>query len=151
MKLWSLPLRIAARYLAPVLVLLSLVVLYRGHHLPGGGFIGGLLAASAIGLILLAEGAGVARRALRIDPVVFIVTGLLTGACSGVLGMAADAPFMKALWLPEVAVPVLGIVHLGTPLLFDLGVYLAVIGFVLTCLFALVEADRDIPSKGGMP
>lgn len=143
----SLPLRIAARALAPALFALSLLVLYRGHHLPGGGFIGGLLAASSVGLILLGSGLEAARRALRFEPVHFIAAGLSVALFSGFVRLTLDgSPFFTGSWLPEVAVPLLGGVHLGTPFLFDIGVYLVVIGFTLMCLFALVSADEEISS-----
>lgn len=140
----SIPLRIAARLLAPVLFVLSLIVLYRGHHLPGGGFIGGLLAASGVGLVLLGCGLEAARRALRFRPERLVAVGLLVGAGSGLIApIVSGDGFLHGVWLPEFHVPVLGAVHLGTPLLFDVGVYLCVIGFVLMCLFALVETDRE--------
>ena len=143
MKVWSVPLQIAARLLAPVLLALSLVVLYRGHHLPGGGFIGGLLAASGIGLVLLGHGLEAARRMLRVEPRSLIAGGLGTAVVSGLFGpLLEGAAFMSGVWLPAFELPLLGSVHLGTPLLFDVGVYLTVVGFVLMCLFALVEADE---------
>lgn len=137
------PLRIAARTIAPVMIALSLIVLYRGHHLPGGGFIGGLLAASGFGLILLGNGLEAAKRSLRFHPMTFIATGLGVALVSGLVRLFSDgSPFLQGAWLDEFQVPLLGVVHLGTPLLFDIGVYLVVIGFTLLCLFSLVEADE---------
>lgn len=130
------------------MLVLSLVVLYRGHHLPGGGFIGGLLAASAIGLILLGSGIEAARRTLIARPVSLIVVGLAIASASALAGLLVE-PFvlMNGLWLPPLSLPVLGTIHLGTPLLFDLGVYFVVAGYTLTCLFALVETGNksDLP------
>lgn len=140
----SIPLHIAARTLAPAMLVLSLVVLYRGHHLPGGGFIGGLIAASAVGLILLGCGLAAARRALRVRPVSLILAGLATALASGLIApLSAKGPILSGVWLPEFHLPGLGSVHLGTPLLFDFGVYLVVIGFTLMCLFALVGRGND--------
>lgn len=148
MKAASLPLQITARMLSPVMLILSLAVLYRGHHLPGGGFIGGLLAASGIGLILLGSGMAAARRALYVQPVSLTVAGLAIAMVSALAGLFVK-PFvlMNGLWLPSFSLPLLGTIHLGTPLLFDLGVYFAVAGYTLTCLFALVETDN----KSGLP
>lgn len=144
MKASSLPLQITARMLSPVMIALSLLVLYRGHHLPGGGFIGGLLAASGIGLILLGNGVSAARQALRVRPVSLMVAGLAIATVSGLFGLFSDqVTFMSGVWLPSFSLPLLGTIHLGTPLLFDVGVYLVVAGYTLTCLFALVETDNQ--------
>ena len=130
-----------ARMLLPVLVVLSLVTFYRGHHLPGGGFIGGLLAASGFALVALGDGTAVARRLLRIKPVSLMAGGLSVALGSGILGLVAGSAFFQGLWLPEIHIPVLGVVHMGTPMLFDAGVYLTVAGFALQVLFSLQEAD----------
>jgi len=131
----------AARTLLPVFVVLSLLVLWRGHNLPGGGFIGGLLAASAFALLALAEGVDAARRHLRFEPLSLLATGLLLAGLSGFLGLFFGAPFLTGYWLPTFELPLMGTIHLGTPLLFDLGVYLTVIGFTLKTAFILAEAD----------
>lgn len=146
----SIPLDIAARLLAPVFVALSLLVLYRGHHLPGGGFIGGLLAASGVALILLANGVDAARRYLRVKPWSLVVAGLSVALASTLAGpILLGASWMTGAWLPSFHLPLLGTVHLGTPLLFDLGVYFTVTGFVLQCLFSLSEGEKEDVRKGG--
>jgi multicomponent Na+:H+ antiporter subunit A len=142
-------LQIASRFLAPVLGILSLIILYRGHNLPGGGFIGGLVAASAVLLLLLASGLDEARRRLRFDPHYLLGVGLAIAAGSGVFGLATGEPFLTGLWLPAFELPGLGTVHLGTPLLFDVGVYLTVVGFTLTATFALAEPAAR--ARGGPP
>lgn len=145
----SVLLKIAASALSPVLAALSLLVLYRGHHLPGGGFIGGLMAASAVALILLGHGLEAARRALRVPPVALNIAGLAIGTSAGLFApLLYGQPYLTGVWLPAFDLPVLGVVHLGTPFLFDIGVYLTVIGFVLLCLFTLVEADESIEHLG---
>lgn len=139
----SILLRSAARLLLPILVVLSLVVLYRGHNLPGGGFIGGLLAAAGFALISLGEGAAAGRRALRISPVALMATGLLVALGSGCFALLAGEPLLTGMWLPTFSLPLLGTVHLGTPLLFDVGVYLTVIGFVLAAVFTVSEPEEE--------
>ena len=133
----SIILNITSRYLGPVLVILSLVVLYRGHNLPGGGFIGGLLAASGFLLIVLAGGWKVAESGWWPNSIVLLVTGLAITALSGSLALLAGEPFLTGLWMPAWEFPVLGKVKLGTPLLFDAGVYLTVLGFTLKCAQSL--------------
>ncbi len=146
----SIPLQIAARFLAPLLVILSLVVLYRGHHLPGGGFIGGLMAASGFGLLALGHGLETARKSLVISPFSLIILGLSVAVISGLFApILTGGAFLSGVWLPEFELPVLGVVHLGTPLLFDVGVYLSVVGFILMSLFALVDADIQLNEESG--
>lgn len=129
----------AARILFPTLLVLSLVVLYRGHNLPGGGFIGGLLAAIAFIVVGIGHSMAHAQRVLRVDPVVLMAWGLATAVISGVPGLFLGQPFMTGQWLPGFTLPLLGKVHLGTPLVFDVGVYLVVVGFTLHTTFSLAE------------
>lgn len=127
----------ASRLLFPALLLLSLVVFYRGHNLPGGGFIGGLLAASAYLLVGFGAGMQEARRLLRVRPVVLMGLGLVIAVASGLPSLFQGEVFLTGQWLPTFELPGLGAVHLGTPLLFDLGVFLTVIGFCLHTAFSL--------------
>lgn len=131
----------AARLIAPLLLFLSIAALWRGHHLPGGGFIGGLLAASGVLLFAKGYGWGGARRKLRVEPLHLMGIGILIATFSGWLGVLAGKSFMSGLWLDTFYMPLLGDVHLGTPLLFDLGVYLTVVGFVIKAAFAFGEEN----------
>jgi multicomponent Na+:H+ antiporter subunit B len=137
----SLILRIAARYLTPLLVLFSLFILYRGHNAPGGGFIGGLLAAAALALYAIAFDAESASRKLRFNPRTLIAAGLLVALLSGLLSLFQGEPFLTGQWiLPEL--PLIGQLPLGTPLLFDIGVYLVVIGVTLMIVFELARSSN---------
>lgn len=139
----------ASRLLFPALLLLSFVVLYRGHNLPGGGFIGGLLAATAFILVGLGDSMDRAKAILRIEPVTLMAIGLLVAVLSGLPGMLTGAPFMTGQWLPGFSLPLIGKVHLGTPLVFDVGVYMVVIGFALHTTFSLAElAYSKMEGKG---
>ena len=124
-------LRIATRYLSPLLLILSVGVLYRGHNLPGGGFIGGLVAASAFLLMVLGRGWARVLELLRIGPGRILFVGLLIAALSSLPGFLVGGSLFGAEWLPAFNLPVLGKIKLGTPVLFDIGVYFAVLGFVL--------------------
>lgn len=132
----SLILSTATRYLLPLLLLFSIFLLLRGHNEPGGGFVGGLVAAAAFALYAIAYDVPQARRALGIDPRTLMAVGLLAAAGSGGLSLVAGKPFMTGLWSAQ-EVPLLG--KVGTPLLFDSGVYLVVIGVVLMIIFTLAE------------
>ena len=127
----------SSRLLFPALIVISLIVFYRGHNLPGGGFIGGLFAAGAFILLGLGSSMEHARAALRVNPVTLMGLGLLIAMISGFFGRGAGDPYMTGVWLPTFYLPLLGAVHLGTPLLFDLGVFLTVIGFALQTAFSL--------------
>lgn len=134
----SLILRAATRYLLPVLLLFSVFLLFIGHNKPGGGFIGGLMAAAAMVLSALAFGTATARRLLPIASQHLLGVGLLTAAASGIWGMFSGGPFLTSAW-GEIVLPGWNPIPVGTPLLFDVGVYLTVIGAVLTMLLALAE------------
>lgn len=135
-------LRTAQRHLVPVIVVLSLIVLWRGHNLPGGGFIGGLVAAMAGVLVYLGEGREALRKALRVPPEYLLVGGLTVALVSALWGWLAGTAFFAAGWLPAVTVPLLGKILLGTPLLFDVGVYLVVVGFSLTVLLSFERMEQ---------
>jgi multicomponent Na+:H+ antiporter subunit B len=132
----SLILRTAARLLLVLMLVLAVFVLLRGHNEPGGGFIGGLLAAGGVAIYQLACGVTRARRLVRIDPRALAGAGLLTAVAGGLAALFANRPFFAGLWAAH-EVP--GVGKLGTPLLFDLGVFLLVAGAALTILFTLDE------------
>jgi multicomponent Na+:H+ antiporter subunit B len=128
----SLILRTATRMLMPLLLLFGLFLLLRGHNAPGGGFAGGLIVSAAYALHTFAFGVAAARRALLVDPSRLIGAGLLLALGSGLLPLTLDRAFLTSLWLGSGS-------GIGTPLLFDLGVFLVVIGVVLTMTFTLAE------------
>jgi multicomponent Na+:H+ antiporter subunit B len=132
----SLILRTAARLLLVLLLVLSVFVLLRGHNEPGGGFIGGLLAAGGVAIYQLSCGVRRARRLLRVDPRAIAGVGVLMALGAGVVGIAARGALLAGVW-SSWEVP--GVGKLGSPLLFDIGVFLVVIGAVLTILFTLDE------------
>lgn len=122
-----------ARIIFVLMLAVSLYVLYRGHNEPGGGFVGGLIAASAFAVLALADGIETARRAIRVEPMVLIGTGLLTAILSGLPGLLADGSYLTHLWFHS------GDFHIGTTLLFDVGVYLVVLGGVIAITLRFYE------------
>lgn len=133
-------LRCAARFLLPLMLLFSVFLLLRGHDAPGGGFAGGLVAASAFTLLALAEGVDAARRLLKADPRTLAGVGLLAALGSGLPGLFAGRPFLSGRWWEPRAGP-WGTLSFGTPLLFDIGVYLVVLGAALTVILSLLKED----------
>ncbi|MFO8004060.1 Na+/H+ antiporter subunit B [Thioalkalivibrio sp.] len=140
MNMQSLILRTAGHFLLPLLLLFSLFLLFRGHNEPGGGFIAGLVAAAAVVLYLFSMDIDAARRVLRVDPRSLLGSGMLLAVLSGVPGVFRGQPFFTAQWW-EITLPGLGMVKLSSVLLFDIGVYLVVIGAVLTIMLTLAEAE----------
>jgi multicomponent Na+:H+ antiporter subunit B len=136
MTTFSLILRTGARYMLPIMLLFSVFLLLRGHYEPGGGFVGGLTAGAAFVLFAVAFGVKDARNVLQIDPRMLIGIGLLVALGSGFIGMLFGYPFMAGIWFMY-EIPALG--KVGSPLLFDIGVYLVVIGVVLEIIFVLAE------------
>jgi multisubunit Na+/H+ antiporter MnhB subunit len=115
-------------------LVLSVYLLWRGHHAPGGGFIAALVAATGFALVVLAEGPGVVRRGLRIRPQYLIGAGLALSMGAGLVGMIRQQPFLTGIWWPSTSAVA------GTPLFFDAGVFLVVLGAILTVLLALEES-----------
>lgn len=132
----SIILYLAARYLMPLLMVFSVFLLIRGHNEIGGGFVGGLVAAAAFILYAIANNVQAARRILRVQPRALIAAGLLVAFLSSLIGWLSGKPFMTGLWLKD-PLPVIG--KIGTPLMFDVGVYLVVIGVTLLIIFTLAE------------
>jgi multicomponent Na+:H+ antiporter subunit A len=124
--------RTAARMLMPLLLLFSVFLLLRGHNQPGGGFVGGLTASAAFALYGIAYGMRNARRALLVRPMTLLGAGLLIAVASGAPAVLRGQPFLTAQW-------VLGPLGLGTPVVFDIGVFLVVTGVVLMMVFSLAE------------
>lgn len=122
----------------------ALYLLLRGHNLPGGGFIAGL--ASAISLILLSLALGVEAmpRVVRWDPVLLAGAGLLLALLTGAAPVLAGRPFLEHFHVHLSAVPWLGEVHAGTPLLFDTGVYLLVVGITSKLIFVFTQSTRGL-------
>ncbi len=131
----SIILQTATRFLMPMILLYSAFLLLRGHHLPGGGFVGGLMAAAAFALYALAFDPGEARQLLRAEPRSLIGVGLLTALGSGCVALLYGDPFLTGQWRW------VGVVKVGTPLVFDLGVYLVVLGATLAMVLTMAERE----------
>ena len=129
-----------SRLLMGLMLLLSLFLLWRGHNEPGGGFIGGLVAAAGLIVYGLSTGPSHMRAVLRVDPGVIAMTGLLLAIIAGLLPAFIGADFLTGLWLFLGATATDKGLALGTPLMFDIGVYLVVVGGVVGMVIALEES-----------
>jgi len=125
--------------LAALMVMFSVFVLLRGHNEPGGGFIGGLIAASGFAIYGIANGVDNVRRALYFRPLAISAAGVLMAALSGIPALLQGKPFLTGLWwFPELGGVMLA---LSTPLIFDIGVWLGVVGAVIAIALALEEQE----------
>jgi multisubunit Na+/H+ antiporter MnhB subunit len=125
----SLILKTATRILTGLILVFSIYLLFRGHNAPGGGFSGALVAGTAFALFAIAEGPARVRSAIRISPEWVTLAGL---------GVALGSGFLTGLWLEKDLSAGAGTL-LGTPLLFDIGVFLTVLGTLLSLILALEE------------
>lgn len=128
-------LQIAEKYVRWFLLIIALIALLRGHNLPGGGFIGGLLAALSVVFRGLAYTPQYAREKLFMSPENYMGLGLLLIILSFLPSLVFSEPFLTGYWLNINLAPEL-VLKLGTPLLFDVGVFFSVIGVTLTFLFS---------------
>ncbi|MFE7744234.1 Na+/H+ antiporter subunit A [Nocardia sp. NPDC057455] len=151
----SMVLQITTRLVFPTIMVLSVYFFFSGHNAPGGGFAGGLTAGLALTLRYLAGGRYELGEALPVDAGHVLGAGLTLAAGTAVSSLLLGAPPLSSAII-EVSLPVLGHVKVVTALLFDLGVYLIVVGLVLDVLRSLGArldselADAETPAaKGG--
>jgi multicomponent Na+:H+ antiporter subunit B len=125
---------VGGRLLLPLTVAFSLYLLWRGHNEPGGGFVGGPIAAAGCTLHALANGRDALTRLIRVTPKAIAGTGLLLALGSGIPALVSGTPFLTHRWA------FVGDFAIGTALVFDIGVYLTVVGAVLTFFDFYMEA-----------
>lgn len=138
----SIILTAATRLLVSLLLLFSVFMLLRGHNLPGGGFIGGLIGATGFVLYAIALGADATREALRYEPQNIAMIGLGIALAAGVYAVFFGDAFFTGQWWFAGADPSdpddKGL-PISSVLVFDIGVYLVVFGSILTLVLALEE------------
>lgn len=133
-------LRTVAPFLASLMIIFSVFVLLRGHNEPGGGFIGGLIAASALAIYGMGCGVAPVRRALIVHPISLAGAGVVIAALSGIAPIVFNLPLFTGLWwFPEIVEGVK--TAISSPLFFDIGVWLVVVGAITTIALALEEDE----------
>lgn len=142
----SLILQTTTRLLVPLMLLFSLFLLYQGHHAPGGGFSGGLVAAAAFALYAIAYGLREAHAALPLQPQALAGIGLAAALVSGIIPVLIGTHFLAGQWL-TISVGAETEISVGTPLLFDVGVYLIVLAAALSAILPL-EETTTVLSRG---
>jgi multicomponent Na+:H+ antiporter subunit B len=131
----------SAKLLFPVLIIFSLLVFWRGHQLPGGGFIGGLVAALAFVLKSIPNEGQMPKIFLGANGDRILALGLILSLSAACMPLFIGETFFKGLWLPYFNIPLLGEIHLGTPLLFDSGVYILVTTFCVKTATNFLELE----------
>jgi len=132
--------RTAAPTLTALMLLFSVFVLLRGHNEPGGGFIGGLIAVSAFAIHGIAFGVHQVRRTLYFHPMAISGFGLFLAILAGLISLAFRVPLLTGLWTSLTFGDLT--IDLSTPMLFDIGVYLVVVGSITSIALAL-EGRED--------
>ncbi|MFW5654171.1 MAG: Na+/H+ antiporter subunit B [Roseicyclus sp.] len=135
----SIILNAATRLLVALLLLFSVYMLLRGHNLPGGGFIGGLIGATGFVLYAIAHGTEASRAALRFEPQDIAMAGLGIALAAGVYAFFFNDAFFTGQWWFIGDRESGNYVPISSVLVFDIGVYLVVFGSILTLVLALEE------------
>lgn len=134
------------RLIVSFLFMLSIYLQLQGHDHPGGGFIGGLVGSAAIIAFYISRnsGAGVETRHQMSNSFwgYVMFAGISVALLSGVWGLFVGDGYMDAVWLKD---PIPGIGKIGTPLVFDMGIFLAVIA--VTVSITRVLANMEHPSE----
>ena len=129
------------RFVSIIVFAFSLYLFFAGHNSPGGGFIGGLMTASAVLVLYLAFDKKKINKAIRFNYTTIIGIGLLFAVVTGMLSMFFDYPFLTQ-FFGYFHFPIFGEVELTTALTFDLGVYLVVVGAAMTIILAVAEDGK---------
>lgn len=130
----------ATKVVVFIIIIYSLHLFFSGHYTPGGGFIGGLMTASAFVLLLLAFDVKTVVNTLQLDYIKLTAVGLFIAVLTGIGSFLFGVPFLTHTF-SYVYLPLLGKTALATAVLFDLGVYLVVIGVTMTIIQTIGETE----------
>lgn len=134
-------LQTSMRFITIIVFAFSFYLFFAGHNAPGGGFIGGLMTASAILVLYLAFDLKKMNKAIPIDFTIIIGIGLLVAVATGITSMLFGYPFLTQ-FFDYFHFPFFGEVELTTALSFDLGVYLVVVGAAMSIILVIAEDDK---------
>ena len=132
---------VATRLLMPIALVVGLYIFLRGHNEPGGGFVAGLIVAIALLMQYMASGFAWAQDRQRIEYHTMIGLGVVIAGLTGVGSWLAGAPFLTSSYT-YVNLPPIEEFELVTATLFDLGVFLTVLGAVMLMLYSLSRIAR---------
>ncbi|MFX3636999.1 MAG: Na(+)/H(+) antiporter subunit B [Candidatus Pristimantibacillus sp.] len=140
MKFTDVYLQTATKILVFIIMTFSIYILFAGHHNPGGGFIGGLITASALVLLYIAFDLQSVRDIIPVDFNQLAATGVLVAVLTGAASFLFDVPFLSQTFT-YVNLPLLGKTELASAVIFDLGVYMTVIGTTMTIITSISEDE----------
>ncbi|WP_188205892.1 Na(+)/H(+) antiporter subunit B [Alkalibacillus aidingensis] len=135
-------LKTMTQIIAFILLGFSIYLFFAGHNAPGGGFIGGLMTAAAIILMYITYGYEKIEKILPVNFLTMFVVGLLIATLSGLGALLFGAPFLTQAF-DYFELPIFGKTELATALIFDLGVYLAVVGVTMTIILTIATDDDE--------
>ncbi len=135
-----------SQLLLPLALLVSVYIFLRGHNLPGGGFIAGLITAVAFILQYIAHGSNWIAERLTINYRKIIAVGIAIALFTGIGSWCFDKPFMTT-WFDYFNIPFIGEIELASALVFDIGVYVTVVGSTLMILASLGQLTAEKPEK----
>lgn len=140
MKTNDVILQTATKIVLFIIVLFSVYIFFAGHYTPGGGFVGGLLTAGAIILLLLAFDMKTVAKILPVNYMNMAALGLLIAIGTGAGALLFNKPFLTHAFT-YAHIPVLGKLSLHTAAIFDLGVFLVVVGVTMTIIQTIGEDE----------
>lgn len=126
-------LAVVSQALLPLALLVSVYIFFRGHNMPGGGFVAGLITAVALILQYVAQGVDWVKQRLSLAYPALIAAGILFAFATGAGSFVVGRPFLTS-WFDYFSVPFIGQIELASAMVFDLGVYLTVVGSTLLIL-----------------
>ncbi|AWI79799.1 monovalent cation/H+ antiporter subunit A [Parazoarcus communis] len=134
-------LAVATRVMLPLALMVGFYVFLRGHNVPGGGFIAGLVVAVALIVQYMASGFGWAAQRMKVDYHALIGVGVLIAAATGLGSLVVGYPFLTSTaW--HLDLPLLGELHIASAMFFDTGVFLVVVGATMLALANLSRVGR---------
>lgn len=126
------------RLFLKVMAIISLYLLFRGHNSPGGGFIGGIVLATGFIFYGIVFGSNEIKKIIRYNSRTWMGIGLSLVILAAVIPLFFGEEPLTGIWY-EGLWPLLGTVHLGTPLIFDTGIYVGVAGLILSVIITIME------------
>lgn len=142
MKINDVILRTVVQFVVFIIVTIAIYLFFAGHYTPGGGFVAGLVLASAVVLLYLTFDADKVKKGLPVDFKVVAAIGVLLAISTGIIPTLFGYPFLN---MSSIAVdfPLLGEKELATVMIFELGVALTVVGVVMTIILSISEGGDD--------
>lgn len=139
-------LQTTTRIIAFILLGFAVYLFFAGHNSPGGGFVGGLVTSAAVVLMYMSYGIEQMKKILPINFMILIPIGLLIAVLCAAGAMVFNYPFLTQTF-GHISIPIFGEVELATAMIFDLGVYLSVLGTTMSIILNIAEDQAEVRSE----